>query len=62
MGWFIDHIAYYCRYAKIGAVSLGAGAVLAVTGGLAAPALAGALLVMGGTSAAAAVSVSATSQ
>eukprot|EP01039_Chlorochromonas_danica_P008478 gene8478-9344_t len=45
------------RYAKIGAVSLGAGAVLAVTGGLAAPALAGALLVMGGTSAAAAVSV-----
>lgn len=40
------------RYAKIGVVSLGAGAVLAVTGGLAAPAIAGALLVMGTSSAA----------
>lgn len=42
------------RYAKIGAVALGAGAVLAVTGGLAAPAIAGALLLMGSSTAAAA--------
>jgi hypothetical protein len=47
------------RYAKIGTVALGAGAVLAVTGGLAAPAIAGALVVMGSTSAAAMVSVGA---
>jgi len=42
------------RYAKIGAVALGAGAVMAVTGGLAAPAVAGALLVMGSSTAVAA--------
>lgn len=47
----------YIRYAKIGVASLGAGALLAVTGGLAAPAIAGALLVMGSASAAAAISV-----
>lgn len=45
------------RYAKIGAVSIGAGALLAFTGGLAAPALAAAFLTMGSASAAAAVSV-----
>jgi hypothetical protein len=39
------------RFAKIGAVGLGVGAVLAVTGGLAAPAICGALLVMGTTGA-----------
>lgn len=39
------------RYAKIGAVGLGVGAVLAVTGGMAAPAIAGAMLLMGTTSA-----------
>lgn len=44
----------YKRYAKIGVASLGAGAVIAITGGLAAPAVAAALLVMGGTTAAAA--------
>lgn len=47
------------RYAKIGTVALGAGAVLAVTGGLAAPAIAGALLIMGSSSAAALVSMGA---
>jgi hypothetical protein len=47
------------RYAKIGAVSIGAGAILALTGGLAAPALAAAFLTMGSASAAAAVSVTA---
>jgi hypothetical protein len=46
--------AKYFRYAKIGVVTLGAGAVVAVTGGLAAPAIAAALVVMGTTSAAAA--------
>jgi hypothetical protein len=46
------------RYAKIGAASLGAGAILAVTGGLAAPALAGALVLMGTTTIAATVSLS----
>jgi hypothetical protein len=45
------------RYAKIGGVAVGAGAVLALTGGLAAPALAAAFLAMGSASAAAAVSV-----
>ncbi len=49
--------AKYYRYAKIGAAAVGAGAVLALTGGLAAPAVAAAFVVMGGTSAAAAVSV-----
>ena len=44
----------YKRYAKIGAASLGAGAVIALTGGLAAPAIAAALLVMGSATAAAA--------
>ena len=39
------------RYAKIGAVGLGVGAVLAVTGGLAAPGIAGALFLMGTTGA-----------
>lgn len=39
------------RFAKIGAVGLGVGAVLAVTGGLAAPAICGALLIMGTTGA-----------
>lgn len=37
------------KYAKIGAVGLGAGALLAFTGGLAAPAVAAAFLVMGGS-------------
>lgn len=41
------------RYMKIGAVSLGAGAILAVTGGLAAPALAAAAVVVFGTGGAA---------
>lgn len=50
----------YIRYAKIGVVSLGAGAVIAVTGGLAAPAIAAALVVMGSTSAAVTVAASAT--
>eukprot|EP01038_Epipyxis_sp_PR26KG_P014831 gene14831-19925_t len=45
------------RYAKIGLVGVGAGALLAVSGGLAAPAIAGALVVMGTTSAASLVSV-----
>jgi hypothetical protein len=49
----------YIRYAKIGAAAVGAGAVLALTGGLAAPAVAAAFVVMGGTTAAAAVSVTA---
>eukprot|EP01031_Cornospumella_fuschlensis_P041169 gene41169-50233_t len=40
----------YWRYAKIGAVGLAAGGVLAVTGGLAAPAVAGALILLGGGS------------
>jgi hypothetical protein len=44
------------RYAKIGLMGISAGAALAVTGGLAAPAIGAALLVMGSTSAAAAVS------
>jgi hypothetical protein len=44
----------YFRYAKIGAAAVGAGAVLALTGGLAAPAVAAAFVVMGGTTAAAA--------
>lgn len=39
------------RYAKIGAVSIGAGALLALTGGMAAPAIAAALLAVGGTTA-----------
>lgn len=37
------------RYAKIGAASVVAGTLLAVTGGIAAPAIAGAFVVMGGT-------------
>lgn len=37
------------KYAKIGAVGLGAGALLAFTGGLAAPAVAAAFLVLGGS-------------
>ena len=41
----------YMRYAKIGAASLGAGALLAVTGGLAAPAIAAAVVVIGGATA-----------
>ena len=45
------------RYMKIGAVSLGAGAILAVTGGLAAPALAAAAVVVFGAGGAAAASV-----
>jgi hypothetical protein len=45
------------RYLKIGAASVGAGALLAVTGGLAAPAIAGALVVMGTSTLAATVSV-----
>lgn len=52
-----DGNAKLIRYAKIGAVSIGAGAVLALTGGLAAPALAAAFVTMGSASAAAAVSV-----
>jgi hypothetical protein len=40
------------RYAKIGAASIGAGAVLALTGGLAAPAIFAAAAVMSGTTAA----------
>lgn len=44
----------YKRYAKIGAASLGAGALIAFTGGLAAPAVAAAFVVMGGATAAAA--------
>jgi hypothetical protein len=47
----------YFRYAKIGAASLGAGAVLALTGGLAAPAIAAALVAFGTTTVAAAASV-----
>ena len=47
----------YKRYLKIGAASVGAGALLAVTGGLAAPAIAGALVVMGTSTLAATVSV-----
>lgn len=43
----------YVRYAKIGAAGLGAGALLAVTGGLAAPAIAAGLVVLGTTGAAA---------
>ena len=39
------------RYLKIGAASIGAGALLAITGGLAAPALAAAAVVVFGTSA-----------
>lgn len=46
-----DRRSNMLRYAKIGAVGLGAGAALALTGGLAAPAIAGALLVMGAGSA-----------
>ena len=42
------------KYMKIGAVGLGAGAIIAVTGGLAAPAVAAALMVIGGTAAGAA--------
>lgn len=42
------------RYLKIGAAGLGAGAVIALTGGLAAPAVAAALVVIGGSAAAAA--------
>lgn len=42
------------RYLKIGAVGLGAGAVIAFTGGIAAPAVAAALLVIGGSTAVAA--------
>jgi hypothetical protein len=38
------------RYAKIGAATVGAGVVIAVTGGLAAPAIAGALLITLGSS------------
>lgn len=52
--------AKYMRYAKIGVVTLGAGAVVAVTGGLAAPAIAAALVVMGTTSAAAAAATATT--
>jgi hypothetical protein len=52
--------AKYIRYAKIGVVTLGAGAVVAVTGGLAAPAIAAALVVMGTTSAAAAAATATT--
>ncbi len=47
------------RYAKIGAVAVGAGAALALTGGLAAPAIAGAFLIMGSSSVAAVASVTA---
>jgi len=42
------------RYVKIGAASLGAGALLAVTGGMAAPAVAAALIAMGYSAATAA--------
>lgn len=45
------------RYLKIGAVGLGAGAVIALTGGLAAPAVAAALVVIGGGAAAAVAGV-----
>jgi hypothetical protein len=45
------------RYMKIGAVGLGAGAVIALTGGLAAPAVAAALVVIGGGAAAAVAGV-----
>lgn len=47
----------YWRYAKIGAASLGAGAVLAVTGGLAAPILLAAVGVYGGVTAVTTVGV-----
>ena len=43
------------RYAKIGAASLGAGAVLALTGGLAAPAILAAAAVLGGSASTVAV-------
>jgi hypothetical protein len=48
----------YSRYMKIGAAGLGAGALLAVTGGLAAPAIAAALVAFGGTTAVAAAAFS----
>lgn len=48
------------RYAKIGAASLGAGALLAITGGLAAPAIAAGVLLVSTSSAAASVSAFAT--
>jgi hypothetical protein len=47
-----EKTARYKRYAKVGAVALGAGALLAITGGLAAPAIAGALAAFGYTTAA----------
>lgn len=52
-----DKKSKYMRYAKIGVAAVGAGAVLALTGGLAAPAIAGAMLVMGSSAGAAAASV-----
>jgi hypothetical protein len=50
----------YARYAKIGVASIGAGALLAFTGGLAAPAVAAAYLALGGSAVAAATLTSAT--
>lgn len=44
-----DKVNKYLRYAKIGAAALGGGALLAVTGGLAAPAISVGLAAMGTT-------------